>query len=225
MNATLYQIGIICLQWLGSFHLLSRRLDHFCKVWQRQRKLHLHLQTQKFDGVIDGGANVGEFAQTVRGALPKADLICVEPHPACAKVLRKKGFNVIEAALWKEPARLQLTQPSSASTSSTVMNGEHESAYGAWEVEAVRLDSLPISGERLLVKLDLQGAESEALEGMGTLWERSAGVLLEVSIGNGGTYERLREMLSHRGFFEYCTTNELEIDGRVVEADKLWLRR
>jgi hypothetical protein len=91
-------------------------------------------------------------------------------------------------------------------------------------VEAVRLDSLPISGVRLLVKLDLQGAEFEALEGMGTLWERCAGILLEVSIGTDGTYERLREILSRHGFYEYSTTNELEVDGRVVEADKLWLR-
>jgi len=224
MNASLYQIGILCLQWLGSFHILSRQLDHLCKVWQRHRKLFSQLQIQKFDGVIDGGANIGEFAQTVRGALPNAHIICVEPHPMCAKTLRKKRFNVVEAALWKEPTRLRLIQPSSASTSSTVIANHYEPVQHAWDVEAVRLDSLPISGVRLLVKLDLQGAEFEALEGMGTLWERCAGILLEVSIGTDGTYERLREILSRHGFYEYSTTNELEVDGRVVEADKLWLR-
>jgi len=94
----------------------------------------------------------------------------------------------------------------------------------SWDVEAVRLDSLPISGSHLLVKLDLQGAEPEALEGMGALWERCAAILLEVSIGAGGTYEPMRETLSRRGFREYSTTNELEADGRVIEADKLWVR-
>jgi FkbM family methyltransferase len=174
--------------------------------------------------VIDGGANIGEFAQIVCATLPKADLICVEPHPECARTLRKEGFRLVEAALWKEPAQLRLIQPTSAPTSSTVM-ADHEPAERAWEVDAVRLDSLPISGSRLLVKLDLQGAEPEALEGMGELWDRCAGILLEVSIGVEGTYERLREMLSRRGFYEYSTTNELEVEGRVVEADKLWLRR
>ena len=130
----------------------------------------------------------------------------------------------MEAALWKEPTRLRLTQPTSASTSSTVI-ADHGPAEHVWEVEAMRLDSLPILGSRLLIKLDLQGAEFEALEGMGELWDRCAGILLEVSIGVEGTYERLREMLSRRGFYEYSTTNELEVEGRVVEADKLWLRR
>ena len=226
MNSRLYHMGILCLQWLGSFDLLGRPIDYFCKVWQRHRKLHLHLRAHKFDGVIDGGANIGEFAHIARRALPNADLVCVEPHPACARALREKGFHVVEAALWKEPARLRLTQASSASTSSTVIAADHaHKTNGAWEVEGTRLDNLQISGKRLLVKLDLQGAEFEALEGMGALWERCAGILLEVSIGKEGTYERLREMLSRRGFCEYSTTNELEIGERVVEADKLWLRR
>jgi len=224
MSGGFYRVGIHCLQWLGSFELVSRLIDHFCKVWQRHRKLGSHLRAQNFDGVIDGGANIGEFAQIVRAALPQAHLICAEPHPACATALRKGGFQVVEAALWNEPTRLRLTQPTSASTSSTVI-ADHGPAEHVWEVAAMRLDSLPISGSRLLIKLDLQGAEFEALEGMGKLWDRCAGILLEVSIGVDGTHERLREMLSRRGFYEYSTTNELEVEGRVVEADKLWLRR
>jgi hypothetical protein len=31
-------------------------------------------------------------------------------------------------------------------------------------------------------------------------------------------------MLAARGFREYATLNELEIDDRVVEADKVWVR-
>jgi len=85
--------------------------------------------------------------------------------------------------------------------------------------------SLPIAGSRVLIKLDLQGAELKALEGMGDLWDRCAGLLLEVSIGVNGTLEPLREILARFGFYEYSTTNELEVNGRVVEADKLWLRR
>ena len=226
MNDRVYAFGMRCVQWLTSCEPIGRPLEAFARVWQRYRKLRRHLRAQKFDGVIDGGANVGEFAQIVRAALPGADLVCVEPNRACAAALRAKGFRVVEAALWSEPTELTLVQPTAASTSCTVVPGAGDpgAPMPSWSVQAVRLDSVPIAGSRLLVKLDLQGAELQALEGMGALWNRCAGVLLEVSIGADGTYEKLREMLGRRGFLEYSTTNELEVDGRVVEADKLWIR-
>ena len=223
MNGTIYQLGTRCFGRLCSSEPIARPLDLFFRIWSRHRKLRAHLRSAGFDGVIDGGANIGEFAQIVRAALPGADLICVEPHPASAVALRKQGFKVVEAALWKTADRLRLAQPTSASTSCTVMFGDRFLG-GGWEVDAVRLDSLPICGSRLLIKLDLQGAEFEALEGMGELWNRTAGLLLEVSIGKDGTYEKMRALLAARGFQEYSTTNELEVNGRVVEADKLWLR-
>lgn len=184
------------------------------------------LREQNFDGVIDGGANVGEFAQIVRSTLPQADLICVEPNPSCAATLRKQGFRVVEAALWSEATRLTLTQPDDASTSCTVMseNGARPATTLAWTVDAVRLDSLQIFGARLLLKLDLQGAEIAALQGMGALWGRCAAVLSEVSLGAEGNYDELRRVLAEHGFREYSTLNELEANGRIVEADKLWLR-
>jgi FkbM family methyltransferase len=223
VNEKIYQLGTTCLRRLDAIGFVARRIDHFSKVWLRHRKVRAHLRHGNFDGVIDGGANVGEFSQIVRAVLPNVDLVCVEPHPASAAILRKQGFRVIEAALWKTPARLRLTQPTSDSTSCTVLPGSESSRRG-WEVEAVRLDSLTISGRRLLIKLDLQGAEFEALEGMGGLWDRCAGILVEVSIGSGGNYEKMRALLSARGFLEYSTTNELEVAGRVAEADKLWLQ-
>jgi hypothetical protein len=92
-------------------------------------------------------------------------------------------------------------------------------------VDTVRLDEIGITGERILLKLDLQGAEPEALEGMGSLWPRCAAVLLEVSYGPSGSYESLRTLLEARGFAEAGTLNELEEGGLPIEADKLFVRR
>lgn len=226
MNTRLYQIGMGVLQWLTSFEPVARPLEIFSRILQRHRKVYGHLRAQAFDGVIDGGANVGEFAQIVRAALPGADLLCVEPNHECANALRRRGFRVVEAALWHSATDLTLTQPTAASTSCTVLPGEQGADPSAptWTVPAVRLDSLEVSGTHILVKLDLQGAEMQALEGMGELWKRCAGVLLEVSCGTEGTYEPLRTLLADRGFYEASTTNELWGNGRVIEADKLWLR-
>jgi FkbM family methyltransferase len=223
VNEKIYRLGGAGLRALEALETIARPLDLLARVWLRHRKIRSLLRGAAFDGVIDGGANIGEFAQIVRSALPEADLLCIEPHPASAAELRRQGFRVVEAALWKTSERLRLTQPTADSTSCTVLSRENETTR-AWEVGAVRLDSLTICGSRLLVKLDLQGAEFEALEGMGDLWSRCAGLLLEVSLGRNGTYERMRAFLAARGFEEHSTTNELQVSGRVTEADKLWLR-
>jgi FkbM family methyltransferase len=182
-----------------------------------------HLGRARYDAVVDGGAGVGEFAALVRLALPDARLLCVEPHPASAAKLRRRGFEVVQAALWSAEGESLLTQPEAAATSCTLI-GTVKGGDPSWRVRTVRLDRLPIEGRHMLVKLDLQGAELQALEGMDGLWQRCAGLLLEVSYGEAGTYETLRAALAARGFAEAATLNELETAAGIVEADKLFLR-
>jgi FkbM family methyltransferase len=203
---------------------LERLLSRLSKIWLRHARLVRHLRMGRYDAVVDGGASVGEFAALARLACPGAPLLCVEPHPASAARLRRRGFTVVEGALWCEPGRVTLTQPTTAATSCSVVATGTQRLF-SWTVDAVRLDQLAIPGRAVLVKLDLQGAELQALEGMGELWNRCAGLLLEVSYGERGTYEPLRALLAGRGFFEAGTFNELETEGGIVEADKLWLRR
>jgi FkbM family methyltransferase len=193
------------------------------KVWLRHARIVSHLARARYDAVVDGGAGVGEFAALVRLALPDARLLCVEPHPASAATLRRRGFEVVEAALWSADGDSLLIQPGAAATSCTLIGDQ--GGGPSWRVRTVRLDRLPIEGRRILVKLDLQGAEFKALEGMGDLWERCAGLLLEVSYGGSGSYEPLRARLAARGFAEAATLNELETDAGIVEADKLFRRR
>jgi FkbM family methyltransferase len=218
-----YRAGSTALLWLLAVPLLSDAVTRVAKVWLRHARIARHLRTAAYDQVVDGGANVGEFAALVRATLPEVPLLCVEPHPGAAAVLRSRGFTVVEAALWSEAGRAVLRQPEEASTSATLLAvGEPDAP--SWSVSTMRLDQLPLTGRRILLKLDLQGAEPEALRGLGEAWDRLAGVLLEVSYGASGTYEPLRARLSQRGFREAATFNELEVEGAVVEADKVWLR-
>lgn len=225
MNEAVYRKGIRVVHWMGGIPVFTAPLDALSRIWGRHARLRKFLQWGNFDGLVDGGANVGEFASLVRKVLPKADLLCVEPHPGCASVLRNHGFRVAENALWKEKGRIALSQPTPETTSCTVISMNGGKSVAKWEIDAVRLNDLTISGKKILVKLDLQGAEEQALEGMEELWSRCAALLLEVSIGANGNYETLRSLLSTRGYFEYSTVNELEDAGRVVEADKIWLHK
>lgn len=218
-----YRLGCSTIRAALAVAPLATALTAFSRIWSRHSRIHRHLVTAGYDGVIDGGANVGEFAGLVRSALPGADLLCVEPHPECAALLRADGYRVVEAALWKTKGRITLSQPAEATTSCTVMQNNSRT-LGSWEVETVRLKDLPITGNNILVKLDLQGAEIEAFKGMGSLWETCTAVLSEVSMGPDGNYEKIRALLDAHGFRESSTLNELEEDNMVVEADKLWVR-
>ncbi len=224
MQDRLYVLGARLLLLPLRPRVLRTPLTWLAKVWLRHARIVGHLERARYDAVVDGGAGIGEFAALVRLALPQAQLLCVEPHPASAATLRRRGFEVVEAALWSEEGDLLLTQPETAVTSCTV-TGTSAGSRPSWHVKGVRLDRLPIEGRRVLVKLDLQGAEPQALEGMDGLWERCAGLILEVSYGEAGTYDALRAALMARGFAEAGTLNELETDAGIVEADKLFLRR
>lgn len=221
LHSRLYELSSLLLLPLLRTGRPAAALTRLAKIWLRQARLVRHLARGGYDSVVDGGAGIGEFAALVRLASPETPLLCVEPHPASATRLRRRGFRVVEAALWSDARTATLVQPTDAATSCSLV-APGVLLRPAWTVETVRLDQLPVSGRRVLVKLDLQGAEPQAIEGMGALWDRCAGLLLEVSLGEQGTYEPLRARLAAQGFFEAATFNELEVDGAVVESDKLW---
>ena len=220
----LYRLGLTLLGATFRVGPLASILARASKVFLRHARVRHLLRTGGFDSIVDGGAAVGEFAFAARDTCQGVPLVCIEPHPPSAEILRRNGFRVVEAALWKAPGRLRLTQPTDATTSCTVTL-ESVSGRPSWDVDAVRLDEIGIPGERILLKLDLQGAEAEALGGVGSLWPRCAAVLLEVSYGPSGSYERLRTFLAAQGFAEAGTLNELEEGGLPIEADKLFVRR
>jgi len=123
------------------------------------------------DVVVDGGAHLGTFTLNAlrRGA---SKVIAFEPEPTNADCLRTTFRQEIEdgrvilsqTALWHSPATLSFS----------IDSGGHESARGkvsnggTLEVEAVTLDdtveSLGLKSVDF-IKLDIEGAERDALEG------------------------------------------------------------
>ena len=224
LRSRLYELGSRALLVALRAPILPGVITRIAKIWLRHARLARHLACSGYDSIVDGGASIGEFAALARAACPGLPLLCVEPHPASAERLRQRGFSVVEAALWHERGTATLSQPTSAATSCSLLAAAG-SGQRTWTVATLRLDELKVPGRRVLVKLDLQGAEPQALAGMGELWQRCAGLLLEVAYGERGSYEPLRALLAEKGFFEAATFNELESVTAVVEADKLWLRR
>jgi FkbM family methyltransferase len=122
------------------------------------------------DHAVDGGAHIGYL--TLHLARHCAHVWSFEPDPGSFALLQRNlGANRIDnvtarpAALW-----------SSAGTAPLYLRDDHHADHRMWdpgdgrpaiEVPTVRLDdALPASETVRLIKLDLQGAEAHALEGM-----------------------------------------------------------
>ena len=217
-----YRIGSRLISECLSLPVLGRILTDSSRIVHRYSAILQHLQALHFDAVIDGGANIGEFASLVRTSLPRADLVCVEPQPQCADILQARGFRVVRSALWDSKTTLTLCQTGPRLTSCSVM--APIAIDQGWKVSTIRLDEIPVTGTNILVKLDLQGAEMTALQGMDGLWPRCTALLVEVSFGRGASYEEISRLLLERQYCEYSTVNEFFENGTVREADKLWVK-
>jgi FkbM family methyltransferase len=136
--------------------------------------------------VIDGGANVGEFARMARkifGAEPHTHLF--EPQPACQPALellaQEPGFTLHAVALGAIDGEVALTvTPGAVNTGSRVAleQGELERVAVPMRPMDEALGSLP---PRTLLKLDLQGYEMEALKGATSTLRSTEVALVEAS--------------------------------------------
>lgn len=133
---------------------------------------------------IDVGAGVGEITRTLARALgPDGHVIAIEAHPATRGALELmlelneiRHVEVVAAAV------------AAASGKVSISDGEHWEANalapggGGVEVPAITLDELVLDRriERIdLLKMNIEGAEVEALRGMARTLERCRRVVVE----------------------------------------------
>jgi FkbM family methyltransferase len=152
--------------------------------------------------IVDGGANVGQFARAAVETFADARVICFEPLPDVAATLRANladctRVTVHECALGDADGTVAFRRNVSSPSSSVLPLGEAAarsfpelSEAELLDVPVCRLDTV-LRDERLdgpvLLKLDLQGYELRALDGAAETLPRMEHVLLETSFT--GTYD------------------------------------
>ncbi len=159
------------------------------RLVQRLKAEGLH-----FNSIVDGGANVGQFARAASSAFPGCPIYSFEPLPEVAEKLRKNladipEHRVFEMALGNTAGEIEMGRCSDDQSSSILARAEYAGSLlegtsdaGTQRVRIGRLDEVLREHEivpPLLIKLDLQGYELEALRGATEILKSASHVLVE----------------------------------------------
>lgn len=194
--------------------------------------------------IIDAGANVGQFARAATMTFPEAAIYCFEPLPGAAEELKRNlrdrpQVKVVQTALASADGVATL-YPNEYSQASSLLHLRKEGGPllpGLRELEPIqvrtaRLDSL-LAGEGLrrpiLLKLDLQGYEVEALRGAPETLRKTEYVVVEIafdaSYEGEPTFETVSELLVKESFhFERVLNFDRDRRGSIFQMDALFVR-
>lgn len=163
---------------------------------------------------LDIGANIGNHAVFFRRFL-KARVLAVEPNPDVLPILRRNlergasegAWRVVGSAVGATPGMGRLVVPPEAEGNVGMARLREGREGSGREVEVTTVDVLveehvdrgPLWGPVRLIKVDVEGLESEVLEGAGATLDRFAPDLLLEAI-TPGAKARLDALLAPRGY-------------------------
>lgn len=155
------------------------------------------LRTERISAVLDVGASVGEYAQSLRWAGYRGRIVSYEPLPAMFERLNTRAAGdpkwlARPVALGSAPGTANLHVAGDMVSSSLLpqLPPMAAAAPQAWHLgdERVTVTTLDderrhwSSDDRLLLKLDVQGYELEVLRGASRTLESVAAVEVELSL-------------------------------------------
>lgn len=240
MNFSLFRIRLAKL-WISIIHPgcwkalsigVAPTVEHFAV-----------LRSLAVDGIIDVGANRGQFTLACRLALPGVPVVAFEPIPVEAAVYRKvhghcSAITLIESALGERGGSAGLHLSQSADSSSLLPIGkmqtelfEHTGEVGTITVAVQRLDDLGCywgGRAQQLLKLDVQGFELSVLKGAPETLKSCHHIYAECSevmlYDGQALRSEVEAFLKAHGFTLRGRYNEQWNDGQLIQADYLFSR-
>lgn len=194
--------------------------------------------------IVDGGANIGAFTRSMLQLFPEAVVHAIEPQPGCQSALEQLALTApgrlhVHACAIGAPEQegeeiALATDTDAASTGAHVTFDAEREAERIVRAPVATLDRLlaPYFSQEniILLKLDLQGFELEALSGAKQLLQLTDVVLTEASFF-AQAYEppisRLVAFLTSAGFelHDIASISHRPRDNRAKQADLLFVRR
>lgn len=188
--------------------------------------------------VIDVGAAYGDFTIECHCVFPQSRFLMVEPLEEFSSYLRGvlgnlPGSDVVFAAAASERGELTINVHPDMVGSSVFLENEGKEVNGSpRKVPAVTLDGLCDDKELqppYLIKLDVQGAELEVLEGAAEVIKDAGAVILETSFlpffDGGPLFDDVVAAMKARGFVVYDVfgLTRRPLDGALAQADAVFV--
>lgn len=231
---------------LESDPLILRSRRFYPRPWEAAQLQHM-LSAKGITLVLDVGANVGQFARSLRIVGYKGRIVSFEPLSKAHARLRNVAKN---DPLWIVPDAVAIGDKHGStvihvagdSVSSSVLemldahrHAAPDSAYiGSESVPLAKLDTAANeflhAQDVVFLKIDVQGFESQVLAGAADLLPRIKGLMLELSLvpcyRDQVLFQSMIEFLDHLGFELWNLipgTVESETD-RLLQVDGVFFR-
>jgi FkbM family methyltransferase len=204
-------------------------MSHFIQVLNR-----LKIRNINPNGFLDVGAHFGESNEIIRAIYPGKRIISFEANPNCEIELKMRGMEHLICLLGretKESAKLYMNPDNPTSTGVSIYKEKSNFFENATtlEIPMYRLDDIvPVEANLDFMKIDVQGAEIDVLEGASKLIPTIKWIFLEVSFVNlnegAPLFDDVYMYLRNLG---YRITDECEptyVNDRLVQTNYLFER-
>lgn len=220
----------------GSSEISESFLRELKKTWLQE----LGIQT-----VLDLGANVGDWSQAALGAFPEAEIYAFEPLPLVYQKLTErfkgeKRFHAFDLAITDKEGLASFHQNEFSPSSSLLnMRQTHKDHFKftsnekSTEVKISKLDTvfenIPLK-ENILIKMDVQGSESNVIRGGAKTVSRAKVVILETSFEtlyeNEPLFDGIYKTMVNLGFKYHGQMGQLNspVNSLPLQADCIFLR-
>ena len=238
------KLGGVARRGLGHLGLDIRRVRHV------PSHTLLGLRERPIRSVIDVGANVGQFARTMRRIFPDATLYCFEPLggsfaelESWARAQPTDAVRPFRMALGDAVGTVPMHHHVEFSPASSILASTHELDEQFPKTRAKAVEEVPLSTldavlgeletppvEEILLKIDTQGYEEPVLRGAARTLKRVRACIVEVTLdplyAGQSTFEGILGELSRHGL-EYRGNLEQAYaeDGHVIFLDAVFVRR
>lgn len=155
-------------------YLRASRMAGWSSVFGDEAPVLLSLASllPQVDTIVDAGANVGLFSATLgrfHRLFPNLAVAAFEADPETYKRLQnnlkgpmQKAYNV---ALSDQAGTLNFIRGAVSHVTTTQAQANAYSLGNNFDIECRRLDSFDVPGNRLLIKIDVEGQELKVLQG------------------------------------------------------------